>query len=89
MGLMSVMYEWVQENMSILSSKTCRNCSFSSSDKRELTYVCLPDLPRSNDFKGSIANYSMSSLFARAANCDFYSGDCGSVAMLLGLVPFS
>ena len=38
MGLMSVMSEWVQENTSILSRKTFRNYSFSSSDKREMTY---------------------------------------------------
>ena len=89
MGLMAVMSEWVQENTSILSSKTCHNCSFSSSDKRELTYVCLPGPPRSNDSKGSIVNCSLSSLTARAANCDCYSRDCSLGARLWGLVPFS
>ena len=59
-GLMSVMSEWVQANTSILSSKTCRNCSFSFSDKRELTYVCLSGPPNSIDSKGSIANCSLS-----------------------------
>ena len=54
MGLMPVMSKWVQENTSILPSKTCRNCSFSSSDKRKLTYVCLPGPPRSIDYRGSI-----------------------------------
>ena len=89
MGLMSVMFEWVQANTSILSSKTCRNCSFSFSDKRELTYVCLSGLPRSIDSRGSIANCSLSFFFARAANCDYYLGGCDSVARWLGLAPFS
>ena len=89
MGLMSVMSEWVQENTSILSRKTCRNYSFSSSDKRKLTYVCLSSPPKSIDSKGSIANYSLSSLSARAANCDCYSGDCDSITRLLGLAPVS
>ena len=40
--------------------------------------MCLSSSPRSIDSKGSIANYSMSSFLARAANCDFYSGDCDS-----------
>ena len=83
MGLMSVMSEWDQANTSILSSKTYRNYSFSSSDKRELTYVCLPYLPNSNDSRGSIANCSLSSLSAQATNYDCYSGDCGLVARLL------
>ena len=64
MGLMSIMSEWVQANTSILSSKNRRNGSFSSSDKRELTYLCLSGLPKSIDSKGSIANCSMSSLSA-------------------------
>ena len=89
MGLMPVMSEWVQANTSILLSKTYCNCSFSSSDKRELTYVCLSYSPRSIDSKGSIANCSMSSLSTRAANCDCYYGGYDSVARLLGLVPFS
>ena len=89
MGLMPVMSEWVQENMLILLSKTCRNYSFSSSDIRELTYVCLSSLPRSNDSKGSIANCSLSSPSARVENCDYYSRECGSMARLLGLIPFS
>ena len=89
MGLMLVMSEWVQANTSILSSKTYRNCSFSSTDKRELTYVCLSSPPRSIDSRGSIDNCSMSSLSARAANCDCYSRDYDSVVRLLGLAPFS
>ena len=89
MGLMSVMFEWVHANMSILLSKTYRNFSFSSYHKRELAYVCLSCLPRSNDSRGSIANCSLSSPSARVENCDCYSEDCGSVARLLGLVPFS
>ena len=87
-GLMPVMSEWVQANMSILS-KTWRNCSFSSSDKRELTYVCLAGPPKSIDSKGFIANSSLSSLSARAANYDCYSGDCDLVVRFLGLAPFS
>ena len=79
MGLMSIMSEWVQANTSILSRKTRRNGSFSSFDKRELTYMCLSSPPKSIDFKGSIANCSLSSLSARAANCDCYSRDCDSV----------
>ena len=89
MGLMSVVSERVQANMSILLSKTCRNCSFSSSNRRELAYVCLSGLPRSNDSRESIANCSLTSPSARAENCDCYSRDYGSVARLLGLVPFS
>ena len=89
MGLMSVMSEWVQANTSILLSKTCRNYSFSFADKRELTYVCLSSPPRSIDSRGSIANCSLSSLSARAANCDCYYGDCDSVVRLLGLETFS
>ena len=75
-GADAIMSEWVQENTSILSSKTRHNCSFSSSNKRELTYVCLSGPLRSIDSKGSIANCSLSSLSTRAANCDYYSGDC-------------
>ena len=89
MGLMPVMSEWVQANTSILSSKTCRNYSLSSFDKRELTYVCLSGPPKSIDSRGSLANCSMLSLSTRVANCDCYSGDCDSVAKLLGLPPFS
>ena len=36
-GVNVVMSEWAQANMSMLPRKTCRNCSFASSDKRELT----------------------------------------------------
>ena len=86
---MPVMVEWVQANTSILSNKTCRNCSFSSYDKRELTNVCLSGPPKSMDSKGSIANCSMSSLSTQAANCACYSRDCDSVSRLLGLAPFS
>ena len=72
------MSKWVQANTSILSSKTCCNCSFSSSDERELTYVCLSGQPRSIDSRGSLANCSLSSISARAVNCDCYSRDCVS-----------
>ena len=88
MGLMSVMSEWVQENTSILSSKTCRNRSFSSFDKRELAYICISGPPMSIDSRGSIANCSLSSLSVRVVNCDCYSGDCDSVVRLLGLATF-
>ena len=89
MGLMPVMSEWVQENTSMLQSKTCRKFSFSSLDKRELTDVCLFGLPRSIDFRGSIANCSLSSEPVRAASCDCYSGSWVLEAGLLELSPFS
>ena len=65
MGLMPVMSEWVQENMLILSSKTCRNYSFFYPDKRELTYVCLSGPPMGIDSKGSIGNCSLSPLLPK------------------------
>ena len=46
--------------------------------------MCLPGLPISNDSRGSITNCSLSSLSARAANYDFYSGDYGSRDRLWG-----
>ena len=73
MGLMPTMSKRVQENTSILWSRTCCICSFSPLDRRKLTYVDLSSPSRNIDTRGFMANRSLSSALAWAVSCNFYS----------------